>query len=79
MMLFPPGAKVKGDFKIVTIYSEKGSRYVNLFNRDVNESVTEPVVNEALSKEQKMVETFLNTEFEGGRHQNRIDKIPLSC
>lgn len=24
-----------------------------------------------------MVETFFNTEFEGGRHQNRIDKI--SC
>ena len=24
----------------------------------------------------KMVETFLNTEFEGGRHQNRVDKIP---
>lgn len=23
-----------------------------------------------------MVETFLDTEFEGGRHQNRIDKIP---
>lgn len=27
----------------------------------------------------EMVDTFLNTEFEGGRHQNRIDKIPLSC
>jgi ribose 5-phosphate isomerase B len=27
----------------------------------------------------QMVETFLNTDFEGGRHQNRIDKIPLSC
>lgn len=27
----------------------------------------------------KMVETFLSTAFEGGRHQNRIDKIPLSC
>lgn len=27
----------------------------------------------------EMVKTFLNTEFEGGRHQNRIDKIPLSC
>lgn len=26
-----------------------------------------------------MVETFLNTTFEGGRHQNRIDKIPVSC
>ena len=24
----------------------------------------------------KMVETFLNTDFEGGRHQNRVDKIP---
>jgi ribose 5-phosphate isomerase B len=23
-----------------------------------------------------MVETYINTEFEGGRHQNRIDKIP---
>ena len=23
----------------------------------------------------KMVETFLNTDFEGGRHQNRINKI----
>ena len=25
------------------------------------------------------VEIFLNTEFEGGRHQNRIDKIPICC
>lgn len=25
-----------------------------------------------------MVETFLNTEFEGGRHQNRVDKIACS-
>ena len=27
----------------------------------------------------QIVETFLNTNFEGGRHQNRVDKIPLSC
>ncbi|RNL83254.1 ribose 5-phosphate isomerase B [Sinomicrobium pectinilyticum] len=26
-----------------------------------------------------MVRTFLDTEFEGGRHQNRIDKIPTGC
>ena len=26
----------------------------------------------------EMVETFLNTEFEGGRHQNRINKIQVS-
>ncbi|WP_196887105.1 ribose 5-phosphate isomerase B [Aureivirga sp. CE67] len=25
----------------------------------------------------EFVETFLSTEFEGGRHQNRIDKIPV--
>jgi len=27
----------------------------------------------------KMVDVFLNTQFEGGRHQKRVDKIPLSC
>jgi len=27
----------------------------------------------------EMVHTFLNTDFEGGRHQARIDKISLSC
>ncbi len=26
-----------------------------------------------------MVKTFLETEFEGGRHQKRVDKIPLNC
>ena len=25
----------------------------------------------------KMVKTFLNTNFEGGRHQNRVNKIPV--
>ncbi len=27
----------------------------------------------------QMVDTFLNTPFEGGRHQNRIDKMSVSC
>jgi len=27
----------------------------------------------------KMVDTFLETEFEGGRHQKRVDKISASC
>lgn len=31
----------------------------------------------AIPQALKMVETFLNTEFEGGRHQKRVDKI--SC
>ncbi|RED49002.1 ribose 5-phosphate isomerase B [Seonamhaeicola aphaedonensis] len=33
----------------------------------------------AIQQAIQMVETFLNTEFEGGRHKKRIDKIPLSC
>lgn len=28
---------------------------------------------------EEMVKIFLNTEFEGGRHQNRVNKIPTSC
>ena len=33
-----------------------------------------------INKEQasNMVDIFLNTEFEGGRHKTRIDKIPLN-
>jgi len=27
----------------------------------------------------QMVESFLETPFEGGRHQNRVDKISISC
>lgn len=27
----------------------------------------------------QIVDIFLDTEFEGGRHQNRVDKIPISC
>ncbi len=27
----------------------------------------------------QMVNTFLETPFEGGRHQNRVDKISISC
>jgi ribose 5-phosphate isomerase B len=26
-----------------------------------------------------MVKTFLNTDFEGGRHKRRIDKIDIAC
>lgn len=33
----------------------------------------------ALPQAIEMVETFLNTKFEGGRHKNRIDKIPYKC
>ncbi|WP_157208319.1 RpiB/LacA/LacB family sugar-phosphate isomerase [Mariniflexile maritimum] len=33
----------------------------------------------ALQQVIEMVDAFLDTPFEGGRHQTRIDKIPVSC
>lgn len=33
----------------------------------------------AIQQAIEMVDTFLETSFEGGRHQTRIDKIPLHC
>jgi len=33
----------------------------------------------AIQQAIEMVDVFLNTEFDGGRHQKRIDKIPLNC
>ena len=30
----------------------------------------------SLEQAKQIVEVFLSTPFEGGRHQNRIDKIP---
>jgi ribose 5-phosphate isomerase B len=33
----------------------------------------------ALQQAIQIVDMFLETEFEGGRHQNRVDKIPVSC
>ncbi|WP_299223520.1 ribose 5-phosphate isomerase B [uncultured Psychroserpens sp.] len=33
----------------------------------------------AIQQAIQIVDIFLNTEFEGGRHQKRVDKIPISC
>ncbi len=33
----------------------------------------------ALPQALEMVDTFIETEFEGGRHERRVDKIPVSC
>ena len=33
----------------------------------------------ALQQAIQIVDTFLETKFEGGRHQNRVNKIPVSC
>jgi ribose 5-phosphate isomerase B len=31
----------------------------------------------SIEKAEEIVDVFLNTKFEGGRHQRRIDKIPI--
>ncbi|MDA8988654.1 hypothetical protein N9F93_00100 [bacterium] len=78
------GGKIKGDFKIVTIYSEKGSKYVNLFHRDVNESadvITEGRSINKISKElEKTVLSMKNTvdewkESEGDRKSELLEKL----
>lgn len=33
----------------------------------------------AIQQAVEMVDVFLTTDFEGGRHQTRIDKMPVSC
>jgi ribose 5-phosphate isomerase B len=33
----------------------------------------------AMQQAVEMVDVFLRTKFEGGRHQKRVDKIPLKC
>ena len=33
----------------------------------------------ALPQALEMVETFLNTKFEGGRHEKRVNKRPYTC
>jgi len=33
----------------------------------------------SLQQALNFVEIFITTDFEGGRHQNRIDKIPTKC
>lgn len=33
----------------------------------------------AIQQAIQIVDTFLSTAFEGGRHQKRVDKIPMNC
>jgi len=78
------GGKIKGDFKIVTIYSEKGRNYVDLFSRSVDESVD--VIAEArsinkISKDlEKTVLSMKTTvdewkEAEGDRKSELLEKL----
>ena len=78
------GGKIKGDFKIVTIYSEKGRNYVDLFSRAVDESadvITEARSINKISKDlEKTVLSMKTTvdewkEAEGDRKSELLEKL----
>lgn len=50
--------------------------YLTRLHNDAN-IISIPARYTSIQQAVEMVETFINTEFEGGRHQTRVDKI--SC
>ena len=70
-----------GQFKSKVGYTSASSKQEidELMNKIKAEIETQVKANgfEKNEEAEKIAETFLNTEFEGGRHQRRIDKIPV--
>ncbi|MBL4848122.1 MAG: ribose 5-phosphate isomerase B [Planctomycetes bacterium] len=64
--------KVAG-VRAATVWDESSARLCRLHNDANVISIGERLVAEARAVE--MLKTFLSTEFEGGRHQGRVDKI----
>ena len=57
------------------------TKEINALARQHNDAniLSIPARYTALQQAIEMVDTFLETKFEGGRHQNRVDKIPVNC
>lgn len=76
-----------GNGASMTANKHQGVRAALCWNREIVELAREhnnanilslPARFISLSQALDMVKTFLNTEFEGGRHERRVDKIPCS-
>ena len=72
----------------MTVNKHQGIRAALCWNKEISElarlhndanicSIPARFVSEELAKD--IVSVFIKTTFEGGRHINRINKIPLSC
>ena len=83
-----PGIAVcgTGNGIAITLNKHQGIRAALCWEADIaqlarahNDSNVLVLPGRFISKEEavKVVDTFLDTPFEGGRHQRRIDKIPL--
>ena len=76
-----------GNGASMTANKHQGVRAALCWNREIVELAREhnnanilslPARFISLNQALDMVKTFLNTEFEGGRHERRVDKIPCS-
>lgn len=76
-----------GNGASMTANKHQGVRAALCWNREIVELAREhnnanilslPARFISLTQALEMVKTFLNTEFEGGRHERRVDKIPCS-
>lgn len=74
-----------GNGASMTINKHQGVRGALCWNREITALAREhndanilslPARFIALPQALEMVETFLSTEFEGGRHERRVEKIP---
>ncbi len=61
----------------ITANKHQGIRSGLAWNKEVASLIALPARFITLEEAKECVEVFLNTAFEGGRHQNRVDKI--SC
>ena len=75
-----------GNGMAITLNKHQGIRAGLAWNTDIAELVKKhndanilvmPARFASFEDIEKMTDTWLSTEFEGGRHQRRIDKIPL--
>lgn len=76
-----------GNGATMTINKHQGVRGALCWNKEITQLAREhndanilslPARFIALPQALDMVETFLNTKFEGGRHERRIEKIPCT-
>ncbi|MGB5361571.1 ribose 5-phosphate isomerase B [Eudoraea sp.] len=76
-----------GNGASMTANKHQGVRAALCWNREIVELAREhnnanilslPARFISLNQALDMVKTFINTEFEGGRHERRVDKIPCS-
>ena len=66
------------ELKAKIIWDKKKDKLIEFINKIIDEAKAIPcfvIMDKKYMIAAKIVETFLNSDFEGGRHQRRVDKI----